>query len=295
MTTKIFTRFVRTALVVATMASSQFVSAADVAGGSVVKLADGLGTYAGIFNGSVVSGAGAGDTFQSFCLEKNEYFSSYGQSLYVKSVGTATLNDINYKKSTGGTTTNGYNTIASDPLSEATAWLFTQFYSHKSTYAGTVGLADSFQKAIWYLEDELTKTEFLGKDTTTTKQVQDQWIPKTKVGGKWVAAHWTYKTVTTVSHTQGTFEDAQAKLWVDAAVEATTLGADNKDLWNGLGNVRVLNLFTGRSGSEGHYTYTGYSQDQLYMVTAVPEVETYALMLAGLGLVGAAVRRRKHA
>jgi len=32
-----------------------------------------------------------------------------------------------------------------------------------------------------------------------------------------------------------------------------------------------------------------------YSVAAVPEAETYAMMLAGLGLVGFMVRRRRHA
>ena len=282
MANKNFGRFVRTALAVAALAGSQFASAADIAAGSVVRLADGVGNVAGIYEGSVISGPGAGGTFQSFCLEKYEYFTP-GKNLYVKSVGTSTLNN----QYSVASATNQNNTINSDPLSEATAWLFTQFYSNKSTFAGTAGLADSFQKAIWYLEDELTKTEFFGTDKTTTTQVKDQWI---KTG--WNSGYWTYKTVTTPTHAKGAFEDAQAQKWVADAVEATTLGADNKDLWDGLGNVRVLNLFTGYDARTKQYS--GYSQDQLYMVSAVPEPETYAMMLAGLGLMGTIARRRKN-
>jgi hypothetical protein len=283
MTSKNFGRFVRTALAVAALAGSQFASAADVAAGSVVRLGNGTGTLAGLFEGSVISGSGAGGSFQSFCLEKYEYFSSYTQNLYVKSVGTSTLNN----QYSVASATNQNNTISSDPLSEATAWLFTQFYNHKTTFAGTAGLADSFQKAIWYLEDELTKTEFFGTDKTTTTQVKDQWVQTGRYSG-----YWTYKTVTTTTHTKGAFEDAQAQQWVAAAVEATTLGADGKDLWDGLGNVRVLNLFTGYDAKTKQYS--GYSQDQLYMVSAVPEPETYAMMLAGLGLMGTIARRRKN-
>ena len=60
--------------------------------------------------------------------------------------------------------------------------------------------------------------------------------------------------------------------------------------WSGIGNVRVLNLFGYDTNTR---SYSANRQDQLYMVSAVPEPETYAMLLAGLGLVGAMVRRRK--
>ena len=61
---------------------------------------------------------------------------------------------------------------------------------------------------------------------------------------------------------------------------------NNSNVWSGIGNVRVLNLYKDAN-------YTQHAQDQLYMISAVPEVETYAMMLAGLGLMGTIVRRRK--
>ena len=60
--------------------------------------------------------------------------------------------------------------------------------------------------------------------------------------------------------------------------------------WSGNGNVRVLNLYS--NDSQGNYTR--HAQDQLYMVSGVPEPETYALMLAGLALVGGIARRRRN-
>ena len=60
--------------------------------------------------------------------------------------------------------------------------------------------------------------------------------------------------------------------------------------WSGIGNVRVLNLFS----KDGRGNYTQHAQDQIYMVSSVPEPETYALMLAGLALVGGIARRRRN-
>ena len=49
------------------------------------------------------------------------------------------------------------------------------------------------------------------------------------------------------------------------------------------------------SGSK--YSVSGYvslNKQDVIVFTAVPEPETYALMVAGLGLLGFAERRRKH-
>jgi len=57
--------------------------------------------------------------------------------------------------------------------------------------------------------------------------------------------------------------------------------------YTGYGNVRVLNLYTDAG-------YTTHAQDQLVMLAPVPEPETYAMMLAGLGLMAVVARRRKQ-
>jgi hypothetical protein len=77
-----------------------------------------------------------------------------------------------------------------------------------------------------------------------------------------------------------------AKSYKKLATDAVSSGA-----WSGIGDVRVLNLF----GQDNHGHYTVNAQDQLYMVSSVPEPETYALMLAGLALVGGIARRRNKA
>lgn len=66
--------------------------------------------------------------------------------------------------------------------------------------------------------------------------------------------------------------DATAQGWVTAATSAG---------WTSLGDVRVINL---------QYLDGTRAQDQL---TMIPEPETYAMLLAGLGLMGFVARRRR--
>ena len=70
--------------------------------------------------------------------------------------------------------------------------------------------------------------------------------------------------------------------WVTDAITAVNGGWTNPT--SGLMRVQVLNL-TDASG--------GLHQDQLY-VAAIPEPETYAMLLAGLGLMGFVARRRQR-
>lgn len=71
----------------------------------------------------------------------------------------------------------------------------------------------------------------------------------------------------------------------DWASVAKTQGA----LWSDTGNVRVLNLYD----TYANGTFGGNRQDQLYLAP-VPEPGTYAMMLAGLALMGFIVRRRRN-
>lgn len=125
--------------------------AATLTTGSVIQLADSYGNTGGGEFIATVTGAPA-DTFLTFCLEKNEYFTP-GQNLYVKAVNTAAVN--------GGV--GGPNP---DPISAQTAYLYTMFragtlsgYDFVGTGATRVASANSFQKAIWYLEEEITYGE----------------------------------------------------------------------------------------------------------------------------------------
>lgn len=228
MKSKNFGRVLRTALATAVLFGAQFASAADVAAGNTIKLTDGYLGSQGPFLGTVLTGAAAGNTFASFCLEINEHF-SYGQTLWVGGVTDHTVSGI----SAAGPSQNN------DPLSSATAWLFTQFSNNTlAGYSATATNNNALQNSIWALEDEISAATLTGS----------------------------------------------AKTWYDAAKTATT---GPNATWSGLGNVRVLNLFTNAS-------YTGHAQDQIYMVSSVPEPETYGMMLAGLALIGTIAVRRKN-
>jgi len=74
--------------------------------------------------------------------------------------------------------------------------------------------------------------------------------------------------------------DTQALIWYNQAVAAN---------WQNTGTVEVLNIYRYSSHTQ-QFTIPG--QDLLYM--PIPEPETYAMLLAGLGLMGFVARRRKQ-
>jgi hypothetical protein len=92
-------------------------------------------------------------------------------------------------------------------------------------------------------------------------------------------------------------------LWSGAGATITNLSAASGGLggvWNvanPFGNKLVSKLvFTAVEGNAAHgcRSCTNQSDYTLISVSAVPEPETYALLLAGLGVVGMAARRRKQ-
>jgi len=186
----------------------------------------------GAFYATVLSGDAAGQSFFTFCVERNEYF-SIGQTLTVQHVNTAAVN--------GGLS--GGNP---DPLDARTAYLYTQFWGNALT--DTTG-------------------ELYGRGTAD---------PDDKANGEALQlAIWKI---------EGEWADSlagQALAWYNEASAAVSGGG-----WSGIGQVRVLNLIT--TDAAGTVTY---KQDQLY-ITPVPEPETYALLLAGLGMMGFIARRR---
>lgn len=85
--------------------------------------------------------------------------------------------------------------------------------------------------------------------------------------------------------------------WINGVDDATDGGGVN----GSLKNFNFTNWVNGDPLAAGHYQinfkYASSPQAGSYLggisVTAVPEPETYALMLAGLGLIGFSARRRK--
>lgn len=90
----------------------------------------------------------------------------------------------------------------------------------------------------------------------------------------------------------GSYEGIQFNMTPDAA-PTYTLVATGANAY--AYRMRFSHLIT--SADDPSLTYTGFNIFWILegsMTTAVPEASTYGMMLAGLGLVGAAARRRRH-
>ena len=171
----------------------------------------------------VTGGTYGGASFETFCLETNEFISLPGGPYTVTKNTGAVLggsgNAATYFGDVAGSA--GF-----DPLSKASGWLYSQFRAGGSALTGWTGSAvdkKDLQVAIWYLENEVS----------------------TPVGN--------------------------ALTWA-------TQGISNAPLYSG--SAYVMNL-----------TASGVNHQD---VLAIPEPETYAMLLAGLGLMGFVARRRQR-
>jgi len=218
--------------------------------GDQIKL-DRVGTFGGAFGGGEfratnVSG-GVGDSFFTFCVEYVEHIAL--NTPYFVRVNTQAVN--------GGYGVDGYDSTDAngvfgsyDPLSKATAWLYTQFTNNTLDTAHGAGYdfvqnnvrVNSLQLAIWSLEDELQGSSLTTFNSDSVAQ-----------------------NLASVAKTQS-------------------------ESWSDTGRVRILNLYSSYIAATG--VFSGNRQDQLYMAAPVPEPETYAMLLAGLGLLGFSARRR---
>lgn len=83
--------------------------------------------------------------------------------------------------------------------------------------------------------------------------------------------------------------------WVDGATFKYSF--DNATWFTGLLPKNVGQFALDHTGQDFYFKFGGAHADQFYIssmtVSAVPEPETYAMLLAGLGLVGFSLRRKK--
>lgn len=211
---------------VALFGSQVALAQVNVVANDLIKFADGPGAGNGgafIITAYDSTGTTVKGSFESFCLEKNEYM-SFGPFYKVADVSTAAKN--------GG----GGAVAGQDPLDVRTAWLYTQYIETPSALgaisgwnaANAVDRGTAMQQAIWFIEQEITS----GLSTLASALVN----------------------------------------------------AAGSSGWTDVGRVKVLNVTTLAGGP---------AQDQLF-ITPVPEPEIYAMMAAGLGLMGFVARRRKQ-
>lgn len=117
------------------------------------------GEFKAVVTSEGIPGYSVGSTFQSFCLEYNEYF-SYNTNYY------AVVNDKAVQGGAGGP--------SPDPLDPRTAWLYNEFADQTlngyifDDIAGRIASAEALQNAIWYLEEEI--------DTIQSSSLAEQFV-----------------------------------------------------------------------------------------------------------------------
>lgn len=214
------------------IAAQAAVAATSVSVNDRIKFSDGPGASPGgaflltIYNaaGTVVKGS-----FESFCLEKDEFMSfTSGPAYKVGAISTEARNG-----GSGGEIPLPY---PHDPLDVRTAWLYTQYIENPGALNAVAGWSalsaidkgTQMQKAIWSIEQEIGSV---------------------------------------------------------TGVAANLIAAAGAAGWTNTGRVFALNVTTLTGGA---------AQDQLY-IAPIPEPEIYAMLGAGLGLMGFVARRRKKA
>jgi hypothetical protein len=210
----------------------------------------------GEFLASTVPGYGNGPSFNTFCIEYSEHF-SYGQQLKVAKVNTGSKNG----GSGGGVADPAGGTW--DPISWQTAYLFTNF--SKGTLANY---------------DYGTSGAHLTEHKADSQALQLAiWVLEDEISASVNSSVYTqYTALNDIG--------AEARAFVTAANTAVA-----NHTWYGIGNVKALNLL--RESSVGSGNFNTVAQDQLYL-QPIPEPETYAMMLAGLGLIGFVAGRRRR-
>lgn len=189
--------------------------------------------------------------FDTFCLEKNENLNFSGNFV---------VGGLSHEARNGGLGGQNSTGIA-DPLDSRTAYLYEQFYnqrlsSYQYTDAALRGVsADQLQKALWFLENELSAKNSAGSSLGFAYDPTNMGIAAKTLG-----------------------QDSQAYQWVFEADQAVRGGTHVGD------HVRVVNLFNSQGGR---------AQDVLTVATPEPSSLVVWGTLFGIGTYWAWRRRTK--
>jgi hypothetical protein len=239
------------------LASSTALAAPQVMAGDKIMLSStpwGGTNGGGEFAASALTGNSP--SFNTFCVEYSEHF-YYGKPLLVSKVNTGAKNG-----GAGGSVLDpsgdpdgvGPYTNQWDPISSQTAYLFTKFATNS-----------------------LSGYDWNG---TTAEHKADSTALQLAI---WYLEGEISSTVNSSVYNLYT-ANSTATGWV---VDANTYAGP------GIGQVRVLNLLRQSDPSNVNNPFDTVAQDQLYLAP-VPEPETYAMLLAGLGLIGFVAKRRRR-
>lgn len=112
------------------------------------------------------------------------------------------------------------------------------------------------------------------------------------LSGNWYSTE-TWSALSVGSGNTFNFSGLDIDLITSAAagtVTSSTLGGPSS-----LANASFSVYFSDNSWGTAHLSQLDWNVSQTLTISAVPEPETYAMLLAGLGLMGAIARRRKQA
>jgi hypothetical protein len=142
-----------------------FVSSSFASFAGTVKINEFYPTVVTVQSGELGGLYLPGDSFQTFCLERNEYFTP-GKTYSVTIDDSALGGGLNVPAGTG------------DPLGNETAWIYTEFL--KGNLTGISG--KNIQYSVWNLEGEMN-TGMLSQDSkdlvsSAKEAVTDGWMNK---------------------------------------------------------------------------------------------------------------------
>jgi len=276
-------------LKIAVVATLMALSVNAVNAGQFVTLTSGNGTNLSLANGGLINGANSlnADKFYIENLASTTYLAGYE---YGSDNGTI-ASTLNYRAFTGATSTFGTLTLVDYRITENVALLpgipqATVFdYVYRDSLDGKLVFGTRYMNLV----DNDQEVNYLYRQGA---------------GGN-VSTSWTFLSDYDLRMYQAgqtsNFTYDSSVSYVDGIVrQKADISVSEGNPWSGLYLVKTdaVNYGLGanaigyyQAGEEGQSVVGGFMSG--FIATPVPEAETYALMMAGLGVVGAAARRRK--